>query len=208
MNFFKFLFSKAFWIQIVLAVVVSIVLVFLALKWLDYDTHHGETIKVPDLSKMQLEEVDQELAKLHLTQAVLDSTNYNPDFPKYSVIEQTPKPGKAVKKGRKIYLELNPSGYPMIEIPNLFRHTKREAVAMLTSLGFEIGEMTYKPDIARDAVLELWANGKEIKPGDKIMKTTTVNFVLGSGNPEDSVKENSADSLKVDQEELQEKSEE
>lgn len=184
MNFFKFLFSKAFWTQILLAIIVTIILAFLTIKWLDYRTDHGKTIQVPDLSKMQLEQVDEVLNQKDLNRVVLDSANYNPDFPKFSVIEQTPEAGKHVKRGRKIYLKLNPAGYPKVEIPNMIRHTKRQAIPMLNSMGFEVGDITYKPDIAKDAVLELRANGKKINPGDKIMKTTKIDLVLGDGEPE------------------------
>jgi len=77
--------------------VVTIVLAFLTLKWLDYKTHHGERIPVPDLSKMRLDKVEETLADLQLQFVVTDSGNYNPDYPKYSVIEQNPKPGDFVK---------------------------------------------------------------------------------------------------------------
>lgn len=181
MNFFKFLFSKTFLIQLFLAVVVIVILGFLTMQWLGYTTNHNEKIKVPDLSKLELDIVDKKLDQLDLRRKLLDSANYNPDYPKYSVIEQSPKPGKFVKENRQIYIKLNPSGYPTIEMPNMIRHTKRQVEPMLLSLGFEIGDITYKPDIAKDAVLEMRANGKEIKPGDKVMKTTKINLVLGSG---------------------------
>lgn len=190
MNFFRFVFSKTFWVQVVLALVVTIVLGFLVMKWLGQETNHGRTIVVPDLAKMQLDEVDQTLKKLHLDRVVLDSANYNPDYPRYSVIEQNPAPGKKVKEGRKLYLKLNPAGYPKIEIPNMIRHTKRQVVPMLGSLGFEVGDITYKPDIAKDAVLELRVDGKQINPGDKIMKTTKIDLVLGDGDPEGENKKN------------------
>lgn len=183
MNFFKFIISKTFWIQIVLAIIVTIILGFFVVKGLDSRTNHGETVEVPDLAKMQLDEVEERLAEIKLSHIVLDSANYNPDFPKYSVIEQTPDPGKHVKEGRKIYLKLNPAGFPKVEIPDVIRHTKRQVIPMLGSMGFEIGDITYKPDIAKDAVLELRVDGKKINPGDMIMKTTKIDIVLGDGEP-------------------------
>lgn len=203
MNFFRFIVSKTFWIQVVLAVVVSVILGFLAMKWLDHETRHGETVAVPDLSKLQLDEVKKVLKKEHLNSVVLDSANYNPDYPQYSVIEQNPEAGKNVKKGRKIYLKLNPAGYPKIEIPNMIRHTKRQAIPTLGALGFEIGDITYKPDIAKDAVLELRVNGKTVHPGDKIMKTTKIDLILGDGNPEgkkegDDIDENDSSESETD----------
>lgn len=179
MNFFRFLVSKAFWVQILLAVIVTVLFAFLMLKWLDHRTRHGQSVEVPNLSKLELDEVDRQLSELNLRRQLLDSANYNPDFPKYSVIEQNPLPGKRVKEGRKIYLKLNPSGYPKIEIPNMIRFTRRQVEPTLRSLGFEIGDITYKPDIAKDAVLEMWANGKKIEPGDELMKTTVIDLVLG-----------------------------
>ncbi len=195
MNFFRFLVTKTFWIQVGLAVVVSILFVFLGMKWLEHETNHGETIAVPDLTSLQLDEVDQRLKELDLSRVVLDSANYNPDYPRYSVIEQNPAPGKKVKEGRKIYLKLNPAGYPKIEIPNMIRHTKRQVIPMLGALGFEIGEITYKPDIAKNAVLELRVNGKTIEPGDKVMKTTKIDLILGDGDPDG---EHKKDEEKVD----------
>lgn len=170
-------------IQLVLAIVVTVVLAFLTFKWLDYKTHHGERIPVPDLSKMRLDKVEESLADLQLQFVVTDSGNYNPDYPKYSVIEQNPKPGDFVKEGRTIYLKLNPSGFPKIAMPDFIRDTKREVVPALRALGFEIGSITYENDIARNAVLELRANGEKIEPGEKVLKKTTINLVLGNGDP-------------------------
>ena len=50
MSLIKFLSSKVFFKQLILAVIVLIVLCFLILKWLDYRTNHGSFVTVPDLS--------------------------------------------------------------------------------------------------------------------------------------------------------------
>ena len=39
---------------------------------------------------------------------IQDSANFNPKYPKYSVIEQDPPAGENVKENRKIYLTLKP----------------------------------------------------------------------------------------------------
>lgn len=182
MGFFKFIFSKTFLIQLVIAAIVVIVIAFLALKWLDYSTNQDQRIAVPDLSKQSLDVVDDKLAALDLRFEILDSANFNPDFPRYSVIEQVPEPGQFVKENRKIYLTLNPSGYRKVMIPDLIRRTRRQAEPTLRSLGFEIGDISYKPDIAEDAVLELRHKGRKLEPGDEIMKTSTIDLVLGDGS--------------------------
>ena len=50
MNFIKFLFSKSFIKQLVLAVIGIVVLGFLALKWLKSYTNHGTLVTVPQLT--------------------------------------------------------------------------------------------------------------------------------------------------------------
>lgn len=182
MGFFKFIFSKTFLIQLVIAAVLIVVLTFLALRWLDYTTNQDQRIEVPDLARMSLDVVDDRLAEKDLRFEIIDSANFNPDFPKYSVIEQAPEPGQLVKENRKIYLTLNPSGYRKIMIPDLIRRTRRQAEPTLRSLGFEIGDVTYKPDIAKDAVLELRHKGKMLQPGDELMKTSRIDLVLGDGS--------------------------
>lgn len=204
MGLFKFIFSKTFLIQLVLAVIAIVVIVFLTLKWLDFSTNQDQRIEVPDLSKMSLDRVDARLAQLDLRYEILDSANYNPDFPRYSVIEQVPEPGQYVKENRKIYLTLNPSGYQKVMVPDLIRRTRRQAEPTLRSIGFEIGDVTYKPDIAKDAVLELRHDGEKIEAGDELMKTSKIDLVLGDGSGRYSgEEEQEQDSIIPEEEEIE-----
>lgn len=183
MNFIKFLFSKTFLLQLVLAIVALVLIVFIVLQWLDFSTNQDQRIEVPNLSRLSLDKVDERLEELELRREILDSANYNPDYPPYSVIDQVPLPGKHVKEDRKIYLTLNPSGYRTVEIPpNLIRRTRRQVEPTLRSLGFEIGTITYKPDVAKDAVLELRHEGEELQPGMKLKETSKIDLVLGDGS--------------------------
>lgn len=182
MGLFRFIFSKTFLIQLVLAAIAVVVLAFLAMKWLDFSTNQDQRIEVPDLARLSLDKVDQRLDELELRYEILDSANFNPDFPRYSVIEQVPEPGQFVKENRKIYLTLNPSGYRKVMVPDLIRRTRRQAEPTLRSLGFEIGQISYKPDIAKDAVLELRHKGEKIEAGDELMKTSVIDLVLGDGS--------------------------
>ena len=183
MNFIKFLFSKTFLIQLVLAAVAVVLIGFILLQWLEYSTNQDQRIEVPSLARLSLDKVDERLEELDLRREILDSANYNPDYPPYSVIDQVPQAGKCVKENRKIYLTLNPSGYRTVEIPeNLIRRTRRQVEPTLRSLGFEIGTVTYKPDVAKDAVLELRHEGKKIEPGMKLKETSKIDLVLGDGS--------------------------
>lgn len=181
MSFIKFLFSKAFVKQLLYAVLVLVILTFLLLWWLKFTTNHSQQIEVPDLSKMTLDKVEEVLNEADLRFEIMDSANYNPDYPRYSVIEQVPKAGKSVKENRKIYLALNPSGYTKISIPKVVGRTLRQAEPTLVAVGFKIGKITERPNIS-DQVLELRHNGKRIKPGDQIQKTSVIDIIVGDGS--------------------------
>ena len=186
MQLIKYLKSKIFIRTLILMIVVFIIGIFLVMKFLNYETNHEQRIEVPNLAKMELAVADKSLAELDLNFMVIDSASFNPEYPPKSVMEQNPEAGDFVKKGRKIYLTLNPSSYRKIVVPNVLGKTKRQVITQLTSAGFKIGESTYIPDIGRDVVRKLKFSGKELKAGMSIPKNSAIDLVLGDGNGSDS----------------------
>lgn len=178
MTFLQFVFTRAFLKQLLLAIVALLVLAFLILWWLRISTNHNEKIEVPNLAKMSLDKVEEKLEEMDLRYEILDSANYNPDFPKYSVIEQIPKPGKFVKEDRKLYLTLNPSGYRKVEVPDVVGRTRRQAEPTLLAMGFKIGKISYRPHIS-DNVLELRYKGEKLEPGTSLQKTSVIDLIVG-----------------------------
>lgn len=178
MTFFQFVFSKAFLKQLLFAIVALLVLAFFILWWLRFSTNHNEKIEVPNLAKMSLENVEEKLDEMDLRYEILDSANYNPDYPKYSVIEQIPKPGKFVKEDRKLYLTLNPSGYRKIEVPDVLGRTRRQAEPTLLAMGFVIGKISYRPHIS-DNVLEMRYKGEKLDVGTPLQKTSIIDLIVG-----------------------------
>ena len=181
MSFFKFLISKSFFKQIALAVIVLISIIFITRWWLSSTTNHDERIAVPDIKGMTLDLVDQELTNAKLRYFIIDSANFNPKYPKFSVIEQEPAAGKFVKENRKIYVVLNPSGYQQMVIPSVVGKTRRQAEPQLQAMGFTIGKVTFVDWIGKDEVRELRHKGKKIKAGDRLEKTSVIDLVLGNG---------------------------
>ncbi|RLD26651.1 MAG: serine/threonine protein kinase [Bacteroidetes bacterium] len=181
MSIIKFLTSKVFLRQIALAIVAIIVLSFVVLKWLKYSTNHGDFVEVPTLKGKTLDVVQIELGDRDLQMMVQDSANYNPNYPKYSIIEQQPEAGSLVKENRKIYLTINPSGYRKVEIPNIIRRTIRQAKPTLEALGFVVGNITFVNDIGENEIIAIKHKGQTIKPGSLLQKTTKIDLVLGNG---------------------------
>lgn len=181
-NFFKFLTSKTFLIQLGLALVASVILVFVLLSWLKSTTNHGDFVEVPDFSKMSVMDMRKAIEDSELRYEVLDSANYNPDYPRFSIIDQNPKAGNKVKQNRKIYFTVNPSGYKKVTVPNVIQVTQRNAASMLRAVGLDVQRTTYIDQIGKDMVYYIKYKGKQIKPGDKLPKTSKVELVCGNGN--------------------------
>lgn len=181
MSLLKFIFSKAFLVQLVLAVLVFLAIVFGFSKWLASTTNHDTFTDVPNLEGKKLEITKALLEEKGLVLGTIEYKDYNPDYPKESIVEQNPKAGAKVKEGRKIYVSVNKSEYRLVRVPNLKDKTQRQAESTLKAIGFKIGKITYKPHFAKNAVMALQHKGKEIKANDKLPYTSVIDLVLGDG---------------------------
>ncbi|MGO4920857.1 PASTA domain-containing protein [Maribacter spongiicola] len=180
-NFFNFLKSKTFLIQLGLAVLVLIITIFIVLRYLNSTTNHGEFVEVPDFSKKSVMDMRKSIEEAGLRYEVLDSANYNPDYPRFSIIEQNPVAGSKVKENRKIYFTVNPSGYKKVTVPQIIQVTKRNASSMLKAVGLDVQRVTYVDELGKDMVYQIKFKGKYIKPGDKLPKTSKIELICGNG---------------------------
>lgn len=180
-TFIQFLKSRIFWINFFTSIVIVVLMFGFVYQWLGTYTMHGETITVPDLRGRKVTGLATFLQYKNLTYKIADSSIFNPQLPAGSIIEQDPKPGENVKEGRTIYVTITRSGAPEIKLPDLIDVSYRQAEAILASYGLKVGEVIYKPDLAKNAVLEMQVHGYTINPGDGVSKGTTIDLVLGDG---------------------------
>ncbi len=180
-HFLGFLKSKTFLIQLALALLAVVLLSFLVLKWLKSSTNHGEFVEVPDFSKMSVMEMRDAVEQAGLRYQILDSSNYNPEYPRFSILEQDPPAGNKVKSNRKIYFTVNPSGYKKVTVPDIIQVTQRNASSMLRAVGLDVQRITYIDELGKDMVYNMKHKGKYIKPGDKLPKTSKIELICGNG---------------------------
>ncbi|NJB35958.1 PASTA domain-containing protein [Croceivirga sp. JEA036] len=180
-DFIDFLKSKTFLIQLAIALVLIVLLVFVILGWLKSTTNHGEFVQVPDFSKMSVMDMRKTAEEAGLRYEVLDSTDYNPEYPRFSILEQNPKAGSKVKHNRKIYFTVNPSGYKKVSVPKIIQVTRRNATAMLRAVGLDVQRVTYIDELGKDMVYRVKYKGKDISPGEKLPKTSKVELICGNG---------------------------
>ncbi len=181
MSLGNYLKSRVFFAQVLAAMAIVAVLGYLFFHWITFVTHHGDEITVPNLARMNEAQVEEKLDELDLDYVIVDTVDYNPKFPKLAVVEQEPTAGSKVKQGRQIYIKINSDTYKMVAIPDLVDKTYRQAVPTLKAIGLAEGDITYVPHMGKDMVLEMRINGKKVKPGEKVLKATKIDLVLGDG---------------------------
>ncbi len=164
---------------LIVIVVVAMILVFFFV-YLPSTTRHGETVTVPNLEGMSLTEMDDFLKTRQLNYEVSDS-NFVDKYPPLTILKQYPLAGSHVKEKRKIYLTINQNQPNSIKMPNLIDGSLKNAELVLKSYGLKRGDIKYKPDLASNAVLEQLHHGKNIEPGDTIMKGSEIDLVVGDG---------------------------
>lgn len=180
-HFFSFFKSRTFLIQLALAVLVLVGLSVAILQGLKHTTHHGTFVVVPDFSKMSVAEMREAVAAARLRYQVLDSSDYNPAYPRFSILEQNPPAGNKVKANRKIYFTVNPSGYKKVTVPNVIQVTQRNATAMLRAVGLEVRRTIYINELGKDMVYRMKHRGQYVQPGDKLPKTSKIDLICGNG---------------------------
>ena len=129
-------------------------------------------------------EIDAVVSENNLRYEIIDSSFYNEEFDKNSVLEQIPLANIEVKKNRKIYLTINPSSIGDVILPEIIQLTKRNAVTILKALDLQIGEFIYENNIGKDMVLDVEIDGEMIKPGTIIPKKSKIDLILGNGKKE------------------------
>lgn len=177
---FKFITHKPLWVNILTAVGIGIVLIILFFVGLDWMTDHANYEKVPSVTGQNVDAAKIILTSKGFKVEVVDSV-YDNTIGALSVVKQSPDIDALVKHGRIIFLTINRASAPQVEMPNLVGFSIRSAQIYLNSLGLKMGDTSYRPDIARNAVLEQLYNHESIKPGTKIPSGSAISFVLGSG---------------------------
>ena len=97
MNLIRYFFSRYFFKQIFVASIISGFIIAVVFLFLNITTNHNNYISVPDLKGIEINEVEKILYENDLKYEISDSTFFNPDFPKYSVLEQMPIANSKVK---------------------------------------------------------------------------------------------------------------
>jgi beta-lactam-binding protein with PASTA domain len=178
MSLKKFLFSRTFLIQLIIAAVVIAALLFITMKGLKIYTNHGESYPVPDFAGLQKEEAAQIASNQKLLVEVIDSVYLN-DMAPGAIIDQVPEAGFRVKENRTIFLTVNSTQPEQVTIPKLTDISYRQAQVLIENSGLEIGQISYQPSEYNDLVLNVQIDAENVRPGQKVDKGTSVDLTIG-----------------------------
>jgi beta-lactam-binding protein with PASTA domain len=80
-----------------------------------------------------------------------------------------------------MYVTINRTVPPDVLMPNLIGYSFRNAEMILKNMGLRLGDTTYKPDFAKNSVLDQLYNDKSISAGATVRMGSTISLVIGSG---------------------------
>jgi beta-lactam-binding protein with PASTA domain len=187
MKIIRFLFSKFFWINLLLASAVLYAVFYFTMDNLDKYTNHNIKIEVPNLLGIQINNLNDTLEKLELRYEIRDSI-YSENHPMGMIIQQEPKPHSEnfpnyIKPNRNIYLTIVKKQEIYKTIPDLMSnvYSKNIGKSKLEMLGFKV-DLEMKNHKDRDKVLEIRFEDETVKPGRKLLKGSTLKVIYGSGD--------------------------
>lgn len=177
---FDFITKKSFGVNVLTGIVLSLLLFGFFLFSLSWLTDHGKAATVPSLTGKSLEEVKRVLDSADFEWEIQDSI-YVDSIPPLQVVKQFPDADEVVKANRTIFLIVRSVEPPLVEMPNLIGYSFRNAEVVLRTMDLKVGDTLFRPDFARNAVLEQRLNGQVVNPGTKIKKGSAITLVLGDG---------------------------
>ncbi|HEX5669440.1 MAG TPA: PASTA domain-containing protein [Chitinophagaceae bacterium] len=173
-------FERSLGINILAGIGLSVLIVFLFLQTLNFWTNHGEYLRVPEVKGKTLGEATEFLEKMGFEIIIQDSI-YQDTMPPLAVLKQFPEADATVKVNRTVYLTINRATPPLVDMPNLVGMSFRNAELELKAKGLKLGDTTYVPDIAKNAVKDQVMDGGSLRPGTKIPMGSVISLVLGAG---------------------------
>lgn len=187
-SFIKRLITNIYLRNILLMIVAFLFIIWGVLFCLKIYTRHNDTIEVPNLKGLQVQDAEAMIASSNLKYEVIDSI-YQKEGTPGSILEQIPKEKSRVKEGRTIYLTIQAKNEPLVAIPDLEDASLRQAEALLSALGFSKVNVVSVPSEYQDLVFGVEYKGQTITAGQKVPKGSVLTIKVGDGSTGDLAEE-------------------
>lgn len=175
-----FITKRPFWVNILAAIALALLILFIFLQLLGRITKHGQYLTVPSVIGKKTTDAIKQLEDKGFEVVIQDSV-YTDTAKMGIVLKQLPDPNSTVKINRTVFLTVNRLTLPLIDMPALEGKTLNFALEILKRSHLTLGDTVFRPDFMRGSVLEQSYKGNIIEPGSKLPWGSPVDLVIGSG---------------------------
>ena len=177
---FNFITKRPLWVNIVAALVLTFLLLFLFLKMLGWITKHDVYLQVPNLLGKKTDEAIKILEKQGFDVQIQDSV-YTDTAVMGIVLKQLPDPDAKVKINRTVFLTVNRVTLPMVDMPKLVDQSLSFALDILRRSHLQLGDTIFRESFQKGSVLEQQYNGVRIAEKTKIPWGSKITLVIAKG---------------------------
>lgn len=177
---FKFITDKPFWVNLLAAIVIIMLVLYLMLQMLGVITRHGQYLTVPSVTGKKTEEAVKLLESKGFEVVIQDSI-YIDSAKMGIVLKQLPDPNSTVKINRTVFLTVNRVTLPLVDMPSLQGKTLNYALEILKRSHLQLGDTSFRPDFMMGSVLEQNYAGNVISSGTKLPWGSKVDLIIGGG---------------------------
>jgi eukaryotic-like serine/threonine-protein kinase len=148
--------------------------------YLPSSTNHGESVTVPNIEGMHMNELEEFLVARNLRYEVNDSS-YSDRYAPLTVLKQYPAAGTKVKENRNIFISVNRITPPSVPMPNLIDGSLINAEAVLRGNELKRGRILFVSGPFLNLVKEMRYQGKKVDAGTRVPKGSVIDLVIEDG---------------------------
>lgn len=186
MGRFHFLKEKKFYLNLLIIVLLSIVLLWLTFKLLNSYTRHDKVYTMPDFVGQDFKQVKHEHSR-DFNFILIDSVYPKGQQPG-SIYQQDPLPGSKIKRGRNVYAIIVAVTPEKTTMPNVKGISLREAIGRLESSGLDVDHLEYVTYDYKNNVIDQYYLGTPIAQGTELVKGSKIMLRVGIGSDKSNVK--------------------
>jgi len=186
MGRFHFLKEKKFYLNLLIIVLLSIVLLWLTFKLLNSYTRHDKVYTMPDFVGQDFKQVKHEHSR-DFNFILIDSVYPKGQQPG-SIYQQDPLPGSKIKRGRNVYAIIVAVTPEKTTMPNVKGISLREAIGRLESSGLDVDHLEYVTYDYKNNVIDQYYLGAPIAQGTELVKGSKIMLRVGIGSDKSNVK--------------------
>ena len=181
-----FLKEKKFYLNLLIIVLLSIVLLWLTFKLLNSYTRHDKVYTMPDFVGQDFKQVKHEHSR-DFNFILIDSVYPKGQQPG-SIYQQDPLPGSKIKRGRNVYAIIVAVTPEKTTMPNVKGISLREAIGRLESSGLDVDHLEYVTYDYKNNVIDQYYLGAPIAQGTELVKGSKIMLRVGIGSDKSNVK--------------------